>query len=104
MQTTTEVFLQTFLTAPKDLKKKALMVLRGESPKLNPAEGQSSVPLVMGMAAAARHLGVSRPTLWRMVRAGRLRKLEIYPGAFRVSRADVDAIAKTYERRGKKHA
>lgn len=53
----------------------------------------TSGPLLLGMSAAAKFLGVSRATLWRMIRAGRLNKVEILPGSFRVRRADLEAIA-----------
>jgi excisionase family DNA binding protein len=45
------------------------------------------------MGAGARLLGVSRATLWRMIRAGRLDKVEVLPGSFRVRRADLEAVA-----------
>jgi predicted DNA-binding transcriptional regulator AlpA len=50
-------------------------------------------PLLMGMAASAEFLGVSRATLWRMIRAGALQKVEVLPGSFRLRRADLQAIA-----------
>jgi hypothetical protein len=39
-------------------------------------------PLLMGMKAAAKFLGVSRTTLWRMVNDGQLKKLRSYPAVF----------------------
>ena len=50
-------------------------------------------PLLLGMMASAKFLGVSRTTLWRMVEKGRLQKIEILPGSFRLRRADLEAIA-----------
>ena len=50
-------------------------------------------PLLCGMSAAARYLGVSRATLWRMTKAGVLQKVEVLPGSYRVRRADLLAIA-----------
>jgi excisionase family DNA binding protein len=50
-------------------------------------------PLLMGMMAAAEFLGVSRTTLWRMVNDGRLEKVEILPGSFRLRRADLETFA-----------
>jgi predicted DNA-binding transcriptional regulator AlpA len=50
-------------------------------------------PLLMGMSASAKFLGVSRATLWRMVKAGLLQKVEVLPGSFRLRRADLEAIA-----------
>ena len=49
-------------------------------------------PLLMGITASARLLGVSRATLWRMIKIGSLQKIEVLPGSFRLRRADLDAI------------
>jgi len=49
--------------------------------------------LPYGMPSAAKFLGVSRATLWRMTKAGQLAKVEVLPGSFRVRRADLQAIA-----------
>jgi len=35
-------------------------------------------------------LGISRPTLWRMIKAGGIQKTEIYKGAFRIKRSELD--------------
>ena len=37
-------------------------------------------------------LGVSRQTVWRMVKGKRLRQVEILPGTFRIPKADVLAL------------
>lgn len=50
-------------------------------------------PLLVGMKQAAQMLNVSRCTVWRMVNAGRLKKVEILPGSYRLRRADIEAIA-----------
>ena len=52
-----------------------------------------SGPLLMGMSASAKLLGVSRATLWRMIKFGLLKKIEVLPGSFRLRRADLEAIA-----------
>jgi len=49
-------------------------------------------PLLLGMGAGAKLLGVSRATFWRMIKAGRLTKVEVLPGSFRVRRSDIEAI------------
>jgi predicted DNA-binding transcriptional regulator AlpA len=53
----------------------------------------TSGPLLMGMSASAKLLGVSRVTLWRMIKGGLLQKIEILPGTFRIRRADLEALA-----------
>jgi predicted DNA-binding transcriptional regulator AlpA len=50
-------------------------------------------PLLMGMSASAKFLGVSRATLWRMIKAGLLQKVEVLPGSFRLRRTDLEAVA-----------
>ena len=59
---------------------------------------QTAGPLLMGMTASAKFLGVSRTTLWRMVDKGRLQKVEVLPGSFRLRRADLEAIANKSQR------
>ena len=61
--------------------------------KIQKAPPQTVGPLLMGMTASAKFLGVSRTTLWRMVDKGLLQKVEILPGSFRLRRADLEAIA-----------
>ena len=50
-------------------------------------------PLLLQMGDAAKLLGVSRATVWRMMKLGRLEGVEILPGTIRLRRADVEAIA-----------
>lgn len=54
---------------------------------------ETAGPLLLGMKAAAKFLGVSRTTLWRMIVDGRLKRVEVLPGSFRLRRADLEAIA-----------
>ena len=50
-------------------------------------------PLLLQMGDAAKLLGVSRATVWRMMKLGRLEGVEILPGTIRLRRAAVEAIA-----------
>jgi excisionase family DNA binding protein len=52
-------------------------------------------PLLMAMSTGAKYLGVSRSTLARMIKAGKLPKVEILPGYFGVRRSDLEACAAT---------
>ena len=61
--------------------------------RMEPAPTAPKGPLLLGMGAGAKLLGVSRATFWRMIKAGRLTKVEVLPGSFRVRRADVEAVA-----------
>jgi excisionase family DNA binding protein len=49
-------------------------------------------PLLMMVKDAADLLGVHRTTIWRLVKAGRLKTVELL-GSLRVRRADVIALA-----------
>src|SRR5690242_20913061 len=61
--------------------------------KFDAAAPAPSGPLLVGMGAGSKLLGVSRATLWRMIKAGRLDKVEIMRDSFRMRRADLEAIA-----------
>lgn len=84
------VRLLKFLQATPDQRIAIDNILEG---KLSHDRESINGPLLYGMTAAARFLGVSRATLWRMIRAGILRKIEVLPGSYRVRRADLEAIA-----------
>jgi len=58
-----------------------------------PAKPERRGPFLLKMGAAAALLGVSRPTLWRMLQARRLARVEILPKTYRVRREEVEAIA-----------
>ena len=50
-------------------------------------------PLLIKIGEAAKYLGVSRPTLWRMTRDGLLKQVEVRPGSFRIRRQDLEKFA-----------
>ncbi|MFA7369568.1 MAG: helix-turn-helix domain-containing protein [Kiritimatiellales bacterium] len=82
--------IRAVFTATDEAKTKALAILEGR-------DGSSSRPLdngplLLSMGEAAALLHVSRATLWRTIKAGRLPKVELYPGAFRLRRSDILAI------------
>ncbi len=89
-----EELMQASLGAPEERKASALRVLRGEATVGGgKASSGSGGPLLLGMGAAAAMLGVSRATLWRLLRDGRLAKVELFPGSYRVRREDLEALA-----------
>jgi excisionase family DNA binding protein len=65
-------------------------VLNGST---EPARPERRGPFLLKMGAAAALLGVSRPTLWRMLQARRLARVEILPKTYRVRREEVEGIA-----------
>ncbi len=82
--------LNAFVTATPERKEAALKVLRGETtPAAKPVTG----PLLMNINAAAKFLGVSRTTLWKIVAAGAVERLEVFPGSFWVTRESLVALA-----------
>ena len=64
-------------------------VLAGKLPR---TPSKPTGPLLMGMGAGAARLGVSRATLWRMIKTGKLERVEVLPGSYRVRCADLEAI------------
>lgn len=79
-----------FLQATPEQQAAIDRILEG---RMEPAAEPPKGPLLLGMGAGAKLLGVSRATFWRMIRAGRLTKVEVLPGSFRVRRGDVEGIA-----------
>ena len=49
--------------------------------------------MLIGMGEAAKILGVSRGTLWRMIRAGTVPRIEVLPRSFRIRRIDLEKFA-----------
>jgi excisionase family DNA binding protein len=85
-----EEFIKALFVAPPATVFQAYCVLKGEGvgASVSPEE-----PLLCSIGAGAKRLGVSRTTLWRMIQSGRLDKVEIYPGSYRLRVADLKAIA-----------
>lgn len=82
--------LLKFLQAPPETQTEIDRILEG---KITARVETTTGPLLYGMTAAAKFIGVSRATLWRICRTGRLQKVEILPGSFRIRRADIEAFA-----------
>ena len=82
--------LLKILQAPPEIQTEIDKILEG---KIVARVETTAGPLLMGMTAAAKFVGVSRATLWRICRSGRLQKIEILPGSFRIRRADIESFA-----------
>ena len=90
----TSELLQAVLAANDERKNQALRVLRGDFSDISGQKSEARGPLLLGMSAGAKFLGVSRATLWRAVRAGKLEKVELFPGSMRVRREDLERLAR----------
>jgi excisionase family DNA binding protein len=89
--------LMKFLTASPEQQQLIDEILNGRTPS---APKAASGPLLLGMGQGAKFLGVSRPTLWRMIKAGRLAKVEVLEGSFRLRRADLELLAQGHSAQG----
>jgi predicted DNA-binding transcriptional regulator AlpA len=89
---TMEQRLKLLLAASPEQIQAVDSILEGKAQKSITNE---SGPLLLGMNAAARFLGVSRTTLWRMIGDGRLHRIEVLPGSFRVRRVELESVANT---------
>src|SRR5262245_51470992 len=90
MSTNNNERLIKFLQATPEQQAAIDCILAGKQPvPIEPPKG----PLLLGMGAAARLLGVSRATLWRMIKVGKISKVEVLRDSYRVRRADIEAIA-----------
>ncbi len=92
IMTIIEEVLQAALSASDEQKAAALKVLRGETAGPR-GGGEDEGPLLLGMGAAAKRLGVSRATFWRMLQTGRIQKVELFTGSYRVRREDLTKLA-----------
>lgn len=89
-----EELLAALINAPEPRQREALKLLGGEAALGDPCDSAPMrPPLLLGMGVAAKYLGVSRPTLWRMIQAGRLEKVEVLPGSHRIRRSDIEELA-----------
>ena len=79
--------LLKLLHAPPDQLEAVDRILNGEPP---PKPRVLEAPLLLGMGDAARLLGVSRGTLWRMLQAGTFEKVELYRGSYRIRSIDIE--------------
>jgi hypothetical protein len=86
---TEERLKRLFSASPEETKAIDIILESGVLPKPTETIG----PLLLGMSAASKFLGVSRATLWRMIKKGIVERVEVLPGSFRLRRCDLEAIA-----------
>ncbi|MFH0880319.1 MAG: helix-turn-helix domain-containing protein [Lentisphaerota bacterium] len=86
-QLSNAVIQAVLLTKDEQRIRSALSILRGE---VSPDAAAHSGPLLLGMSKAAQFLGISRTSMWRLIRAGKFKRIELFPGNFRVRRADLE--------------
>lgn len=87
-QDQTSDLLQALASANAERRLEALRLLRGDAPVRTTDER----PLLVTVTDAATLLGVSRSTIWRAIRHGRISKVVLYPGFERLRRADLVAL------------
>ncbi len=54
---------------------------------------ETTGPLLMSMSQGCEYLGVSRTTLWRLIKRGKIEAVEFMPGSHKVRRRDLERIA-----------
>ena len=86
---TTETRIQTLLSADADTLAQVDNVLSGTANKTEPGDRR-----LLSMTDAAETLGLSRQTIWRMVKENRLPVVEIRRGRYRVPSAAITAMLK----------
>ena len=89
--TLTEELITAAVTATDEKKAAALRALHGEvaAQPIKTIQG----PLLLGIGAAAKFLGVSRGTFWRAMQAGKIKKVELHAGSYRVRKEDLLELA-----------
>lgn len=81
--------LLKILQASPDIQAQIDRILEGKAPTgSHPPTG----PLLYSMTTAAKLLGTSRATIWRICRAKKLSRVELFPGSYRIRRADLEAL------------
>jgi len=86
---TTETRIQTLLSADADTLARVDNILKGNNIETTPGDRR-----LLSMTQAAEAMGLSRQTIWRMVKEDRLPVVEIRRGRFRIPSAGITAILK----------
>lgn len=86
---TTEARLTKIITATPDTLRKIDRILTGEATETEPGDRK-----LLTLTDAAKTLGVSRQTVWRMINDGRLPTIEMRAGRCRVPSSALTALLK----------
>ena len=84
--------LQALMAAPEHRRTAALRILEGKTAPSASVVAAAS-PHFLSMTDSAKYAGVSRTTLYQLVRTGRLKPVELLPGFRRIRRSDIEALA-----------
>lgn len=87
-QLTLDEFLHAWCPATEERRRMAMEILRG-----NADARREEDPRLLCVKDAAELIGVSRWTLYRAVKFGALRQIELWPGTFRFRRSDILDLA-----------
>jgi len=97
MTPTTQAILNSVATSDPNLSlgEKSLLqrLISGQTAEALP-KATDDAPLLLNQKQAARALGISRVTLWRMTKSAVFHPVEIFPGSFRYRREEVEAVAR----------
>lgn len=69
-------------------------LIEGKTNEPYPGSRNSEDPLLVTQAQAAKLLGLSRVTVWRMAKEGMLHPVEILPGSFRYAFEEIEGLAR----------
>ena len=90
----------TDINGPDDLKDKKAVLLYRTVLESEEAGGVTVDSLLMRMGEAAQYVGLSRTTLWRLIKEGRLDAVELRRGSTRLRKADLDRLCASRMSRG----
>ena len=69
-------------------------LIEGKTNESSPSSRNSDDPILVTQAQAAKLLGLSRVTVWRMAKEGMLHPIEILPGSFRYAYEEIAGLAR----------
>lgn len=97
MTSTTQAILRSIATSDTSLsvaEQDMLQRLADGRTEATTARPLENMPLLLTQKQAARVLGLSRVTLWRMTNEGIFKRVEITPANFRYRREEIEAVAR----------